>query len=113
MRPSASLAPTAASRVGSAITSIPAAAMRTPPMPKSRSSPRSSCSARHTVAPCRSPDASPAESMIETGSAVLIDAHQRDAGGIRQADDLLVVDEEEFAVLDPERRRSTLGHRLD
>ena len=98
MRPIASLVPTAACAVGSTRISIPAAAMRGPPMPTSRTPGSSARSARHSVPPWRSPDASPAESMIGarsvTGSAAAIVAHHGDPGPVRDPDHLVAVHEQ-------------------
>ena len=103
--------PTTAWPLTSATSSMPAAAIRGPPIPMRRTPGWSSRRARHRVAPCRSPEASPAESRIE-GSG-LIDAHHRDACGIRPTDQVLSIDEEHAPRFHRERRRAALGHRVD
>src|SRR6266542_3825605 len=54
--------------------------MREPPIPKSLTPGQRSVKARQRVPPWRSPDASPAESMMETRSERLIDAYHADPG---------------------------------
>src|SRR3990172_617373 len=106
----ASLVPTAASAVGSTRISTPAAAMRGPPMPISRTPGSRARSARHMVAPWRSPDASPAESMMRRSSPAVIYAHHSDPGAVRYSYRLFAVHEEHLVAVDGQRRRAALHH---
>src|SRR5436309_15052761 len=79
--------------------------------------------ARQSVLPWRSPDASPAESMIEGAGSIcvailwtmswLFHAHHRDPGAIGQPDHLLAVDQEHLGAIDTERGRASLHHGLE
>src|SRR5262245_62333702 len=101
MRPSASFVPTTACWLTSATTRTPAAAMRGPPMPVSVTAGASSRRARQSVAPCRSPEASPAETTM-TGSAVAVNADDRDADRVGLPDQIIAVDQKHAATLDGE-----------
>src|ERR1700693_1407772 len=98
----ASLVPIAACAVGSTRISTPAAAMRGPPMPISRTLGSRARSARHMVAPWRSPEASPADTMIRRSSAAVIHAHHGDAGAVRDSDGLVALHEEHLAAVHAE-----------
>src|SRR5262245_25406112 len=101
MRPRASFVPTTACWLTSATTSTPAAAIRGPPMPL-RVIPGQTCRrASDRVAPCRSPEASPAESTM-TGSAVAVNADDRDADRVGLPDQIIAVDQKHAATLDGE-----------
>src|SRR6266436_6696225 len=117
MRPSTSLVPTAACAVGSTTTSIPAARMCPPPIPTKRTPGSTARRARQSVPPWRSPEASPAESMIgarpAVGSATVIGAHQGDPRPIGELDDRLAVDEQHAPGRHRERGGAALAHRLD
>src|SRR5882762_7049445 len=115
-RPAASLAPVAAAAVTSTSSSIPAEAIRAPPIPKSRQPGRSARRARQSAAPWRSPDASPATSMMAGAAALTSDTEERDAGRVRARHALLAVDEQHASRLHGQhggrarrRRLETLG----
>src|SRR5438093_13771666 len=105
-RLTASVPPAAATAVTSTSRSIPAAAMRGPPIPKSRQPGASARSAWHRAAPWRSPDPSPAASMIDGASARLLDTNERDpgAGGVPHA--RLPVHDQHAPRLDGDYRRA-------
>src|SRR5712691_6207203 len=113
MRPTASLIPTTAWPVGSATTSMPASAMRAPPMPTTRGPGANSRRARQSVAPWRSPDAAPAESMITGVSALDIHAHHRDACGVGHPHHLVAIHEQELAAVHRQGRRAAGGHGFE
>src|SRR5262245_51309474 len=109
----ASLVPTAACAVGSTRISTPAAAMRDPPMPTSRMDGSRSRMARHMVAPWRSPDASPADSMMGRRSAAVIDGHHGDPGRVRGSHRLLPIHEQHLSRVDGQSRRAPVRHGGD
>src|SRR5947199_8535809 len=87
---------------------MPASAMRAPPIPKRRYPGASARSARHSAAPCRSPEASPAASMIDGASPGALDTDERhpDQVGVPQA--RLPVDDQHTSTLDGDHRREAL-----
>src|SRR5206468_284221 len=113
MRPRASPVPTTACAVGSAMISIPAAAMHAPPMPTSLTPGCISASARQSVAPWRSPEASPADSMMDTRSDRVIEARHRDPGLVGQPDHLVAVHHQHLPAVDAERGGAAVCHRLE
>src|SRR5882672_5329447 len=97
---------------------MPAAAMRGPPMPSSFTVGSSARRARHKVPPWRSPEASPAESMMVRRSATAvaareIAAHDGDAGPLGDAHGCLPIDDENLALLHRESCGAPGRHRFE
>src|SRR6266478_4839169 len=92
---------------------MPAAAMRGPPMPTSLTVGSSPRRARHKVSPCRSPDASPAESMMTRRSGMATAAHDRDAGPLGAAHGRLPIDDQDLTLLYREGRGAPGRHRFE
>src|SRR5881396_469113 len=85
---------------------MPAAAMRSPPIPKRRQPGASARSAWHSAAPWRSPEASPAASMIDGPSAAILDTDERDPGEIGVPHARLPCDDEHAPCLAGHHRRA-------
>src|SRR5882724_1511348 len=111
----ASVPPTVAAAVTSTSSSTPSAAMRRPPMPVSRAPGAAARSARASVAPCRSPEASPATIIMERGrsGAGVTRADQRDGRGVGAARRRLPLEHEHALGLERDDGGAALGGRLD
>src|SRR5947208_3484306 len=97
---------------------MPAAAMRGPPMPTRFTVGSSARRARHKVPPWRSPEASPAETMMTGRSGMAtatreITAHDRDAGLVGEPHGCLPIDDEDLAPLHRESSGTPGRHRLE
>src|SRR5713101_752450 len=97
---------------------MPAAAIMGPPMPTRFTVGSSARRARHKIPPWRSPEASPAESMMVRRSATAvaareIAAHDRDAGPLGDAHGCLPIDDDNLARLHRESCGAPRRHRLE